>query len=96
MISYLSDKFAGEANKFVEIDSQELAESRAEESLPCDKTAVESEDFQAALFTHGSEKFKASPCLCFCDLCVLKYGSWKLFKEYKVIVKQLTSTLLRS
>ena len=38
MISYLPDKFAGKAYKFVEIDSQALAESRAEETLPCDET----------------------------------------------------------
>ena len=35
MISYLSDKFAGKAYKFVEIDSQALAESRAEETSQC-------------------------------------------------------------
>ena len=55
---------------------------------------VESEDFQVALFTPDSETFKTFLHLCFCDLCVLKYGSCKLFKEYEVIVKQLTSTLL--
>ena len=38
MISYLPDKFAGKAYKFVEIDSQALAESRAQETLPCDET----------------------------------------------------------
>ena len=96
MIFYLPDKFAGKAYKFVEIDSQALAESRAEETLPCDETVVESEDFQVVLFTPGSETFKASPRLCLSDFCVLNYGSCKLFKEYDVIVKQLKSTLLRS
>ena len=33
VISYLSDKFDGEAYKFVEIDSAALAELRAEETL---------------------------------------------------------------
>ena len=32
---FMSDKFAGKACKFVEIDSQELAESSAEETLRC-------------------------------------------------------------
>ena len=41
MISYLPDKLVGEAYKFVEIDSQAMTESRAEESLPFDKTVVE-------------------------------------------------------
>ena len=41
MISYLPDKLVGEAYKFVEIDSQAMTESRAEESLPCDKTVIE-------------------------------------------------------
>ena len=64
MIPCLSDKFAGKAYKFVEIDSQALAESRAEETLQCYDTVVGSEDFQVALFTPGSETFKAfSPSL---------------------------------
>ena len=41
VFSLLPDKFAGKAYKFVEIDSQALAESRAEETLPCDETVVE-------------------------------------------------------
>ena len=92
MISYLLDKFAREAYNFVEIYSQALAESKTEESLPCDETIVESKDFPVARFATGSETLKTSPHLC--DLCVLKYGSCKLFKEYEVIVIQLTSTLL--
>ena len=48
------------------------------------------------LFTNALETSKASPCLCLCNLCVLKYGSWKLFKEYEVVVKPLKSTLLSS
>ena len=40
VISYLPDKFAGKVYKFVETDSQALAESRAEETLQCDETAV--------------------------------------------------------
>ena len=95
MISNRSDKFAGKAYKFVEIDSQVLAELRAQESPWCYETVV-GLDFQAALFTPGSEMFKASPCLCLSGLCVLNYGSCKLFKEYEVIVKQLKSTSLWS
>ena len=94
MISYLSDKFAGKAYKFVEIDSQALAELRVEETMQSYDTVVGSEDFQVSLFPPGSETFKASPRLCICNLCVLNYGSCKLFKEYKVIVKQLKSTSL--
>ena len=92
MISYLSDIFTGKAYKFVEINSQALAESRAEETLRCYETIVGSEDFQVALFTPGSEIFKSSPRLCICNLCVLNYGS---SKEYKVFVKQLKSTSFR-
>ena len=93
---YLSDKFSGKACKFVEVDSQALADTRAEETPRCYETVVGSEDFQAALFTPGSEIFKASSCLCICNLCVLSYGSFKLSKEYKFVVKQLKSTILWS
>ena len=92
MISYLSDIFTGKAYKFVEIESQALAESRTEETLRCYEIIVGSEDFQAALFTPGSEIFKSSPHFYICNLCVLNYGSCK---EYKVFVKQLKSTSLR-
>ena len=95
-ISYLSDQFAGKTYKFVEIDSQALAESRAEETLRCYETVTGLEDFQAALFTLGSETFKASPHLFLCDFCVLNFGSCRLFKEHELIVKQLKSTLLLS
>ena len=40
MISYLPDKFSGKTYKFVEIDSQALAESSAEETLPCDESML--------------------------------------------------------
>ena len=73
-----------------------MAESRAEETLRCYETTVGSEHFQVALFTPGSEIFKASPHLCICNLYVLNYCACKLSKEYKVVVKQLKSTLLRS
>ena len=91
----MCDKFAEKAYRSVEIDSQELVESTAEETLPCDETIVGSDDFEVTLFTPGSETSKASSSLCLCNLCVLEYSSWKLFKEYEVIVKQLKSTLLR-
>ena len=44
-MSYLPDKFARKAYRFVEIDSQAWAEWRAEETLRCDETGVGSEDF---------------------------------------------------
>ena len=69
MISYLSDKFAGEAYKFVEIDSPALAELRAEETLWCYETIVRFEDFQIALSIPGSETFKAYPVFVFA-ICV--------------------------
>ena len=47
MTSYLPDKFAGKAYKFLAIDSQVLAESRDKETLPCDDTIVGSEDIQS-------------------------------------------------
>ena len=70
IISYLPDKFAGKEYKFVETDSQALAESRAEETLQCDKLLLD----QVAFFSPDSKTFKASPHLCYCDLCVLNYG----------------------
>ena len=59
-----------------------------EETLQCYETVAGSENFQAALFTLGSETFKASTHLFLCDLCVLNTGSCKLLKECEVIVKQ--------
>ena len=40
MISYLSDKFAGEAYKFVDIDYQALAELRARKMYQFYETVV--------------------------------------------------------
>ena len=59
-ISYLCDKFAEKAYRSVEIDSQELVESTAEETLPCDETIVGSDDFEVTLFTPGSEHLPVS------------------------------------
>ena len=60
MISYLSDKFAGEAYKFVDIDYQALAELRARKMYNVMKLLLD-EKTSNLLFTLGSETFKASP-----------------------------------
>ena len=57
---YLFDKFAGKTYIFVEIDSQTLAESRAEETLLCYETSVGSEDTQIVLFALGLESISQS------------------------------------
>ena len=73
MIFFFPDKLAGKPYKFVRIDSQTLAESRAEETLQCYEIVLDFQDFQVALFKPGSEILKTSPCLCLCDLCVLNW-----------------------
>ena len=42
----MSDKFAGKACKFVEIDSQELAESSAEETLRCYEIVLDQKTYK--------------------------------------------------
>ena len=70
IISYLPDKFAGKVYKFVETDSQALAESRAEKPFNVMKLLLD----QVTFLSPESETFRASPHLCLCDLCVLNYG----------------------
>ena len=62
MISYLSDKFAGEAYKVVDIDYQALAELRARKMYQCYETVVGWENFQFAVSTWLRNIQSISPC----------------------------------
>lgn len=99
MVSFLQDKFQDHQAPFYhvkEILEEELREERNKRQRMKFPTIKGSSQFHVAIFKPGAEKFKASPRLCLCELCMVEYGSCPLFKEYQLQVQLISAPNLRS
>ena len=99
IVSFLKNKF-GENDTpqyhIVEIHETSLKDERDGDHRKAFKTIGGSSEFQIMVFIPNSTRFKASPRICLCDLCMTEYGSCPLFAHYEVHVQELNQISLRS
>ena len=99
MVDFLANKFQDrEAAKYLicEIDASYLVQERARAKLRVFPTVEGSSTFQVMVFTPGKLSFKAAICICLCNKCKCKYGSYEMFQEYEMISHTLNKVSLRS
>ena len=89
IVSFLEHKFKDkECPKYhiCEIKEEPLKKERDEDHRRVFKTVDGSSEFHVCVFSPNSTHFKASPRLCMCEKCVVKYGSCDLFTAYELQV----------
>jgi hypothetical protein len=99
-VDFLHDKFQGSVDPMYsikEIDPASLEIMRKENRYMVFPTIDGSSSFQVLIFTPNSNKFKASPYLCTCEICInIEYGSCSLFQVYELTAVDLIKRTMRS
>ena len=94
---YLISKFDDKTNSAIlveELKMEELPDLRAEARLKRYPTTDGSDSHQFMVFKPNSRGFKAAPCLCVCDSCLIQFGSCALFTKYQLQTCTLNKMLL--